>query len=45
MNREQPCPYRVVDDIGGAFSMGAVAGSIIYFLKGTYLLPGWCVSE
>lgn len=34
---EKPCPYRIVDDIGGAYAMGAVAGSIIYFIKGNLL--------
>ena len=32
--RELPCPYRIVDDFGGAFSMGCCAGCIIYFMKG-----------
>ncbi len=32
--RELPCPYRIVDDFGGAFSMGCCAGCIIYFIKG-----------
>ncbi|KAL4488881.1 hypothetical protein ABPG72_005668 [Tetrahymena utriculariae] len=36
---EKPCPYRIVDDIGGAFSMGAFAGCIIYFIKGMYYAP------
>ncbi|EGR32651.1 mitochondrial import inner membrane translocase subunit tim17, putative [Ichthyophthirius multifiliis] len=34
-----PCPYRVVDDIGGAYAMGCVAGCVIYFLKGMYYAP------
>jgi import inner membrane translocase subunit TIM17 len=32
--REQPCPYRIVDDFGGAFSMGCVAGVIWNLGKG-----------
>lgn len=32
--REQPCPYRIVDDFGSAFSMGCLMGSVIYFVKG-----------
>ncbi|KAJ7550881.1 hypothetical protein O6H91_07G123000 [Diphasiastrum complanatum] len=30
----EPCPDRVLDDIGGAFSMGAVGGSALHFIKG-----------
>ncbi|XP_027095451.2 mitochondrial import inner membrane translocase subunit TIM17-1-like [Coffea arabica] len=29
-----PCPDRILDDIGGAFGMGAVGGGAFYFLKG-----------
>ncbi len=32
-----PCPYRVVDDIGGAYAMGCVAGCVIYFIKGKFI--------
>ena len=32
--RELPCPYRIIDDFGGAFSMGCSAVCIIYFVKG-----------
>lgn len=32
--RELPCPYRIIDDFGGAFSMGCCAGCILYFVKG-----------
>ena len=24
----EPCPWRVVDDCGGAFAMGAIAGTL-----------------
>lgn len=30
----EPCPDRILDDIGGAFSMGAVGGSAWHFVKG-----------
>lgn len=30
----EPCPDRILDDIGGAFSMGAVGGSAYHFIKG-----------
>ena len=29
-----PCPYRILDDVGGAFAMGAVGGSIFHAVKG-----------
>ena len=29
-----PCPGRIWDDMGGAFSMGCGGGAIIYFFKG-----------
>lgn len=37
--RELPCPYRIIDDFGGAFSMGCAAGSILYFVKGMWFAP------
>eukprot|EP00947_MAST-08B_sp_MAST-8B-sp1_P005820 g5820.t1 len=30
----EPCPYRIVDDVGGAFAMGCAGGSIWYAVKG-----------
>lgn len=30
----EPCPDRIIDDVGGAFGMGAVGGSIWHFVKG-----------
>ncbi|XP_060668843.1 mitochondrial import inner membrane translocase subunit TIM17-2-like [Ziziphus jujuba] len=30
----EPCPDRILDNIGGAFAMGAVGSSAFYFLKG-----------
>ncbi|KAL3498523.1 hypothetical protein ACH5RR_041255 [Cinchona calisaya] len=35
----EPCPDRILDDVGGAFSMGAVGGSAFHFLKGIYNSP------
>ncbi|XP_060668737.1 mitochondrial import inner membrane translocase subunit TIM17-2 [Ziziphus jujuba] len=33
-NNREPCPDRILDDIGGAFGMGAVGSSAYYFLGG-----------
>mmetsp|Transcript_16424 Transcript_16424/g.35673 ORF Transcript_16424/g.35673 Transcript_16424/m.35673 type:complete len:190 (-) Transcript_16424:523-1092(-) len=30
----EPCPHRIIDDVGGAFAMGAIGGSIWHFFKG-----------
>ncbi|KAK1430795.1 hypothetical protein QVD17_13810 [Tagetes erecta] len=35
----EPCPDRILDDVGGAFGMGAVGGAAFHFLKGTYNSP------
>ncbi|XP_047952520.1 mitochondrial import inner membrane translocase subunit TIM17-2-like, partial [Salvia hispanica] len=35
----EPCPDRIVDDVGGAFGMGAVGGGAFHFLKGLYNSP------
>ncbi|GKV44910.1 hypothetical protein SLE2022_187720 [Rubroshorea leprosula] len=35
----EPCPDRILDDIGGAFGMGAVGGAAFHFLKGVYNSP------
>lgn len=35
----EPCPDRILDDVGGAFGMGAVGGSVFHFLKGVYNSP------
>ncbi|XP_061187647.1 mitochondrial import inner membrane translocase subunit Tim17-A-like [Saccostrea echinata] len=29
-----PCPYRIVDDCGGAFALGAVGGSVFHSIQG-----------
>eukprot|EP00941_MAST-03F_sp_MAST-3F-sp1_P006097 g6097.t1 len=35
----EPCPYRILDDIGGAFAMGAIGGSIFHLVKGARNSP------
>ncbi|XAR53390.1 hypothetical protein NMG60_11021930 [Bertholletia excelsa] len=35
----EPCPDRILDDVGGAFGMGAVGGAAFHFLKGVYNAP------
>ncbi|CAK9294524.1 unnamed protein product [Gordionus sp. m RMFG-2023] len=30
----EPCPWRIVDDCGGAFTMGALGGSLFQAIKG-----------
>ncbi|CAL9063797.1 unnamed protein product [Musa banksii] len=35
----EPCPDRILDDVGGAFGMGAVGGSAFHFIKGLYNAP------
>ncbi|KAG9156049.1 hypothetical protein Leryth_012121 [Lithospermum erythrorhizon] len=35
----EPCPDRILDDIGGAFGMGAVGGAAFHFLKGLHNSP------
>ncbi|KAJ8907182.1 hypothetical protein NDN08_003664 [Rhodosorus marinus] len=34
-----PCPDRILDDVGGAFGMGAIGGSIWHFFKGARNSP------
>jgi import inner membrane translocase subunit TIM17 len=35
----EPCPWRIVDDIGGAFSMGAVGGGLFHVIRGSWNAP------
>ncbi|XP_050364315.1 mitochondrial import inner membrane translocase subunit TIM17-2-like [Argentina anserina] len=35
----EPCPDRILDDVGGAFGMGAVGGGAWHFMKGIYNSP------
>ena len=30
----EPCPWRIVDDCGGAFAMGAIGGTVFHSIKG-----------
>ncbi|XP_048967969.1 mitochondrial import inner membrane translocase subunit Tim17-A isoform X3 [Canis lupus dingo] len=30
----EPCPWRIVDDCGGAFTMGTIGGGIFQAIKG-----------
>lgn len=38
MDRE-PCPWRIIDDAGAAFSMGAIGGSLFHGYKGAKNAP------
>ncbi|KAF8112403.1 hypothetical protein N665_0064s0036 [Sinapis alba] len=35
----EPCPDRILDDIGGAFGMGIAGGSVFHLIKGIYNSP------
>jgi len=35
----EPCPHRIVDDVGGAFAMGALGGSVWHGVKGAKNSP------
>eukprot|EP00166_Cyanidium_caldarium_P003752 ctg_366.g209 len=35
----EPCPDRILDDVGGAFSMGAIGGTLWHFVKGARNSP------
>ncbi|CAI5528350.1 unnamed protein product [Closterium sp. Naga37s-1] len=35
----EPCPDRILDDVGGAFSMGAVGGAAWHFIRGAKNSP------
>jgi len=39
MADREPCPWRIVDDVGGAFCMGAIGGGIWHTMKGARLAP------
>lgn len=30
----EPCPWRIVDDCGGAFTMGAIGGGLFQAVRG-----------
>ncbi|XP_070559912.1 mitochondrial import inner membrane translocase subunit Tim17-A-like [Ptychodera flava] len=35
----EPCPWRIVDDCGGAFSMGAIGGAVVHAFLGARNAP------
>ena len=35
----EPCPWRIVDDCGGAFAMGAIGGTVFHSIKGFSIWP------
>ncbi|XP_034949479.1 mitochondrial import inner membrane translocase subunit Tim17-B-like [Chelonus insularis] len=35
----EPCPWRIVDDCGGAFTMGAIGGAVFQSIKGFLNAP------
>lgn len=35
----EPCPWRIVDDVGGAFCMGAIGGGLWHTVKGARMAP------
>lgn len=39
MADREPCPWRIVDDVGGAFCMGCIGGAIWHGVKGLRLSP------
>lgn len=39
MADREPCPWRIVDDVGGAFSMGCVGGGMFHIIRGSMNAP------
>jgi import inner membrane translocase subunit TIM17 len=39
MADREPCPWRIVDDVGGAFSMGNIGGGMWHAVKGARMAP------
>jgi len=35
----EPCPFRIFDDMGGAFAMGAIGGGVWHAVKGAKNSP------
>eukprot|EP01089_Gocevia_fonbrunei_P008438 TRINITY_DN20114_c0_g1_i1.p1 TRINITY_DN20114_c0_g1~~TRINITY_DN20114_c0_g1_i1.p1 ORF type:complete len:230 (-),score=39.11 TRINITY_DN20114_c0_g1_i1:107-796(-) len=35
----EPCPHRIVTDMGGAFAMGAIGGTLFHGIKGAWTAP------
>jgi hypothetical protein len=38
-NEREPCPHRIIDDVGVAFSMGAIGGTFWHAIKGARSSP------
>jgi mitochondrial import inner membrane translocase subunit TIM17 len=38
-HHREPCPDRILDDLGGAFSMGAVGGGLFHSCKQMWWAP------
>ena len=38
-NEREPCPHRIIDDVGTAFSMGAIGGTFWHAFKGARSSP------
>lgn len=38
-NEREPCPHRIIDDVGVAFSMGAIGGTVWHAIKGARSSP------
>lgn len=38
-HHREPCPDRILDDLGGAFSMGAVGGGLFHSVKQMWWAP------
>jgi mitochondrial import inner membrane translocase subunit TIM17 len=41
----EPCPWRIVDDVGGAFCMGCIGGGLWHTIKGARLAPPGATSR
>mmetsp|Transcript_16536 Transcript_16536/g.47974 ORF Transcript_16536/g.47974 Transcript_16536/m.47974 type:complete len:226 (+) Transcript_16536:232-909(+) len=39
MADREPCPWRIVDDVGGAFCMGNIGGGLWHSIKGARMAP------
>ncbi|KAG5178148.1 Tim17-like protein [Tribonema minus] len=39
MSEREPCPYRIIDDVGGAYVFGAVGGGVFHTIKGARNAP------
>ena len=39
MPDREPCPWRIVDDVGGAYCMGAIGGGLFHAIKGSWNSP------